>query len=152
MSDIADGITVFIIFLGLSTPILIVFLVYYLKKRLEHKQILAAIEKGADLSQLRPPEKTGPSWIKNLTAGIAMLIIGIGLASMLHIQTFREPFPARGRIGYLIALILFGIGISRFICGLLQRKTEQRLQSSNQNNNTRDGKQPPVLPAEPAKQ
>jgi hypothetical protein len=40
-------------------PVIVVGVVYYLKKRLEHKQIMAAIEKGTPLSELRPPKQNG---------------------------------------------------------------------------------------------
>jgi len=132
-NDIAEGIAVFIIFLGLSSPIIIIGLIYYLKKRLEHKQILAAIEKGTSLAKLNPVKPTGPLWIKNLTAGIALLIIAVGLVCIqLARGYYFESFGF-----YLLALILFALGIARLICGLLQRKTEKlqtQIQPSEQNN------------------
>jgi hypothetical protein len=130
MDDLLGGITAFVVFLGLSIPIIVVGLVYYLKKKLEHKQIIAAIEKGTSLSELRPAKPIGPLWIKNLTAGIALLIVGIGLACMPLLGYFVGPPPF---VYFVIALILFSIGISRLIRGLLQRKTKQQIQSSEQN-------------------
>jgi len=131
--NIADGITVLIIFMGLSSPIIIIGLVYYLKKRLEHKQILAAIEKGTPLSQLRPVKPTGPLWIKNLTAGIALLIVSVGIVCIQLARGYHyESFGF-----YFVALIFFALGISRLIRGLLQRKTEKlqtQIQPSEQNN------------------
>jgi hypothetical protein len=99
-NDIAEGIAVFIIFLGLSSPVIIIGLIYYLKKRLEHKQILAAIEKGTSLAELKPVKPTGPLWIKNLTAGIAIVWI---LLSCINPFCFRHrpphprPFAAKNR-------------------------------------------------------
>jgi len=122
--DIADGIAVFIIFLGLSSPIIILGLVYYLKKRLEHKQIMAAIEKGTPLSQLRPVKPTGPLWIKNLTAGIALLIVAAALIGIWLVRLSHEGYDYDQSSGHALAgVILFAFGISRLIRGLLQRKT-----------------------------
>jgi len=125
--NIADGITVFIIFLGLSSPLIIIGLVYYLKKRLEHKQILAAIEKGTSLAELKPVKPTGPLWIKNLTAGIALLIFAVGLVCIQLVRGYY--FESFGF--YFLALILFAFGIARLIRGLLQRKAEKQPQTSN---------------------
>lgn len=131
-----EGITVILIFLGLSTPLIIVGLIYYLKKRLEHKQILAAIEKGTSLSQLRPVKPAGPLWIKNLTAGIALLIIAVGLVIIRLVRGY--DYDQDISFGFFfIAVILSAIGISRLIRGLLQRKTEKlqtQTQPSEQNN------------------
>ncbi|MCJ7728860.1 MAG: hypothetical protein MUO27_03130, partial [Sedimentisphaerales bacterium] len=79
---IGVGIMVFIMFLGMASQVLVICLVYYLKKRLNHKQVMAAIEKGtplSDLKYLKPLKPTGPLWIKNLTVGIAFLVISAGL-------------------------------------------------------------------------
>ncbi len=128
-----EGITVILIFLGLSTPLIIIGLIYYIKKRLEHKQIMAAIEKGTPLSDLRPVKPTGPLWIKNLTVGIALLIVAVGFVCMQLLRGYDGE-----RSGwFLAAVILFAVGIARLIRGLLQRKTEKlqtQIQPSEQNN------------------
>ena len=125
--DITEGIEVLIIFVGMSSPLIIIGLIYYLKKRLEHKQILAAIEKGTSLSQLRPVKPAGPLWIKNLTAGIALLIIAAGLICIQLVRGCHyESFGF-----YFVALILFALGIARLIRGLLQRKAEKQSRTSN---------------------
>ncbi len=133
IEPIIGGLTVLIIFLGLSSPIIIIGLIYHLKKRLEHKQIMAAIEKGTPLSELKPAKLTGPLWIKNLTAGIALLIFAIGLVCIqLARGCYFESFGF-----YFLALILFAFGIARLIRGLLQRKTEKvqtQIQPSKQSN------------------
>ncbi len=131
LEPIAGGLTVLIIFLGLSSPLITIGLIYYFKKRLEHKQIMAAIEKGTPLSELRPVEpakQAGPLWIKNLTAGIAMIIVGIGLACMPLSGYLIGPPPF---VYFVIAVILFAIGISHLVRGLLQHKTEQQTPSNN---------------------
>ncbi|UCC23120.1 MAG: hypothetical protein JSW23_03405 [Planctomycetota bacterium] len=122
MSEIAGGIVVILIFLGMSSPIIIVGLVYYLKKRLEHKQILASIEKGTPLSELRPPKPKGPLWIKNITTGITFLIIAAGFVCIPPMFDGGMPF-AQALFGhYIIATVFFAIGVSSLVRGLLQRK------------------------------
>ena len=144
MNDLIElsgvGIMVFLMFLGMSSPVIIVCLIYYLKKRLEHKQILAAIEKGTTLSELRPAKRTGPLWIKNLTAGIALLIIAAGFVCVRLVQGYEyvESFGS-----FFIAVILFGVGIAWLIRGLLQRKVEKQSQTQPANkNNTAENKKP----------
>ena len=91
---------------------------------------MLALEKGTPLSELRPVEPAtspGPLWIKNLTAGIAMLIIAVGLIFMLYLGCGGPP----GFVYLLVAVILFAVGVSRLIRGLLQRKTEQQTLSGN---------------------
>ena len=109
------------------------FFAFY-RQRLEHKQIMAAIEKGIPLSELRPVKPAGSVWIKNITAGIALLIIALPLLLFgffaldrwlfANLQgqpwnTFLSPLPL------LLGIILFAIGISKLIRGLLLRKTDK---------------------------
>jgi hypothetical protein len=105
---------------ALLIPVVIIGVVYYLKKRLEHKQILAAIEKGTPLSELRPPKQNGALWIKNVTIGIALLIIGIGFVLV----------APRGGPSPVIALILIGVGAAWIIRGGLSRKYQSQSQPS----------------------
>jgi hypothetical protein len=121
-----EGIKVFLILLGLSIPVIVIAAVYFLKKRLEHRQIMAAIEKGTSLSELRPATPTGPNWIKNLTAGVALLIIAAAL--LFIVLLCRGEFDKlEDLFGYfIVVVVLFALGISRFIRGLLQRKTQQQ--------------------------
>ncbi len=137
LEPIIGGLTVLIIFLGISSPIIVIGLIYYLKRRLEHKQIMAAIEKGTPLSDLKPLKPTGPLWIKNLTAGIALLIISAGLVGVRLVCNGTVIFQGELWGWFFVALILFAIGVSRLIRGLLQRKTEKaqrQIQPLNQIN------------------
>jgi len=133
MEGILEGIIavfiVLIVFVGLASPLLILIggLFYYLKKRLEHKQIMTAIEKGTPLSELRPVKKTGPTWIKNLTGGISLLIIAAAIVCLRLVYIACAEADFNQTLGYLfIAIVFFAIGISRLIRGLLQRKAEQQ--------------------------
>jgi len=132
------GLAALMVFIGLSTPIIVIGLIYYLKKRLEHKQILAAIEKGTPLSELRPPKPVGPLWIKYLTAGIALLIIGIGFGLLLGFGPLIESDSYVGTPDgtmLFIAFVLAAIGAAWLIRGLLYRKYQPRVEPSDKDNN-----------------
>ncbi len=126
MEEILGGLTVLIIFLGMSSPVLIIGLVYYYMKRLEHKQIMAAIEKGTPLSELRPPKQkqNGALWIRSLTFGIALIIIGLA---------FLVAGPGGDAIALFIALVLCGVGLAWLIRGLLYRKYQPQGKTSDEN-------------------
>jgi len=125
MEDLIGGIIAFLVFLGLSIPIIIIGLIYYLKKRLEHKQIMAAIEKGTPLSELRPPKPklAGPLWIKCLTTGIVLLAIALGFA-----------FAGPDNLVLFVAFVLGGVGTASIVRALLYRKYQPQIQPSDKNN------------------
>ena len=137
-----EAFGIFLVLIGCAAPIIIIGLVYYLKKRLEHKQIMAAIEKGTPLSELKPPKQNGRLWIRNLTMGIAMLIVGIG-------WSFAIP---HGGPSTLIALVLVGLGIAWIIRGMLNRKYQPQIQPSATNNTTENRIPHSVSAAETLKQ
>ena len=140
MGDLATGFMVMLIFIGMSTPIIAVGLAYYFKKKLDHKEILAAIEKGMPLSELKPAKKriiSGPGWIHDLTKGIICLVIGVGLIPMVVI--FREsqleaPQEVQGvfTIVWILPLVFLGNGIGQVISGVLRRKHEKENIDSQQ--------------------
>jgi hypothetical protein len=117
-----EAFGVFLILVGCAAPIIIVGVVYYLKKRLEHKQIMTAIDKGIPISELRPPKppkQNGALWIKNITLGIALLIIGIG---------WWMAGPSHGGVYSFIAFVLFGVGVAWIVRGVLNRKYKPQSQ------------------------
>ncbi|GAF91276.1 unnamed protein product [marine sediment metagenome] len=116
-----EAFGIFFILIGCAVPIIVVGVVYYLKKRFEHKQIMAAIEKGTPLSELKPPKQNGALWIKNLTFGIALIIIGIGIG-------------LSGQWGGIIGLVLFAIGIAWVVRAWLNRKYQLQNQPSAKSN------------------
>lgn len=117
-----DAFGVALIVIATLIPVIIIGVVYYLKKRLEHKQIMAAIEKGTPLSELRPPKQNGRLWIKNLTIGIALLVIGLGF---FLVAPRGGPSPA-------IALVLIGVGAAWIVRGVLNRKYQPQSQPSEE--------------------
>ena len=125
MDTFIGGIVALMVFIGLSTPIIIVCLVYYFKKRLEHKQIMAAIEKGTPLSELRPVKKhTGPAWIRAYTSGIAMLIIAVGLTLVILLM-LNTGAPRQLMILLLIPVVFLGNGLAALIRGRMLKKIPQ---------------------------
>ena len=130
MSDILTGFMVLLILIGVSSPIIVIGVVYYLKKRLEHTQIMAAIEKGTPLSEIIPPKPkpAGPAWIKYLSTGIALIIIGLGF-------TLFDPMNTKD-FGILIFVVLGGVGAAMLIRGLLHRKYYLKNELSANNNST----------------
>lgn len=120
------AIIVFIVFSSMATVVVVISLVAYFCKRLEHKEILAAIEKGTPLSDLksRKSEPIGPVWIKYLTGGIIFFFVG--LAFLFG----GAVWDHQGGIGPFVAFIMCGIGIAWLLRGLLYRKYEKQGQSS----------------------
>ena len=139
MDNILHGLMVFVILLGVSSPIIVVGVIYYLKKRLEHKQIMTAIEKGTPLSEILPPKPkpAGPAWIKYVSTGIALIIIGFGF---IFFDPTRNP-------GIAIFMVLSGIGVAMLIRGLLHRKYYLKNGISAENNSTKNNSTKKKKPA-----
>jgi len=119
----SETIIVFIVFTSLTAMVLIIGLVIYYAKRLEHKQLMAAIEKGTPLSELRPPRTRGQNgalWIRHLTAGIVLLAIALGFAF--------------GGGLMIVVFVLGGIGIALIVRALLYQKYQPQIQPSTKNN------------------
>ena len=135
MDNILHGITALLVFLGISSPIIVVGVIYYLKKRLEHKQIMAAIEKGTPLSDFIPPKPkpAGPAWIKYVTSGIMLLIIGLGF-TFVGLTTESIGWE------HVILFVLCGVGVAMLIRGLLHRKYYLKNELSVENNSTENKK------------
>jgi hypothetical protein len=124
-----DALIVFIIFGSMTAIVIAIGLAIYYAKRLEHKQIMAAIEKGTPLSELRHPKHrlTGPEWIKYVTGGIVVLAVAFafGFSGLLGRFLGGTSF---------VAIILCGIGIAWIVRGLLYRKYCLKGQTANNNN------------------
>ena len=141
MGNLTHGLGVMLIFIALSTPIIVVGVVFYFKKRLDHKEILSAIEKGESLSELKPvktQKKSGPTWIRDLSKGIACLIIGVGFIPMVLVLTgslaeIAEEVP-RGVFAtlWILPIVFLGNGIGQVISGVLRRKHEKENIDSQQ--------------------
>jgi hypothetical protein len=138
-----EAFGVALILIACAVPVIVIGVVYYLKKRFEHKQIMIALEKGTPLSELRSvkPKPVGPIWIKYLSSGV--LIFAIGLA-------FIVAGPRMGSPTMFVGIILCGVGIASLIRGLLYRKYLPKSQPSansnaSENRNTPDVSTPETL-------
>jgi len=125
------AIIVFIVFSGIATVAIVIGLLIFFTKRLEHKQIMAAIEKGISPSDLKPskPQPVGPVWIKYLTGGIIFFFVGLAFL-------FGGAVWDRGGVGPFVAFIMCGIGLAWLLRGLLYRKYEIQNRLSAKENNT----------------
>ena len=142
-----ETVIVFIVFASMTTVAILIGLIVYFGKRLEHKQILAAIEKGTPLSELKPPKRqqNGSLWIKNFTFGIALMITGLSLILIVG--------PRRmGGASTLFALVFFGIGIAWMIRGLLYRKYQEQNQPLAKSNAVENKNAPGVSTPETLQQ
>jgi hypothetical protein len=121
-----------IVFASLIALAIVIGFVIYFAKRLEHKQILAAIEKGIPPAKLKSPEirSAGPAWIKYITQGIIVLAVAAAFA-----LCFEEISYAGNGPGIFVAVILCGVGIALMVRGLLYRKYQLKIQSMDKNNN-----------------
>jgi hypothetical protein len=130
-----EVLIVSVVFASSIAIAIIIGLVIYFAKRLEHKEILAAIEKGIPPSKLRPPEpkSIGPKWIKYITQGIIVLAVACAFAFGFERLSFHRNGPA-----FFVAVILCGVGIALIIRGLLYRKYADyggQIQYPDKNNN-----------------
>jgi len=115
-----EAFGVALILIACAVPVIVIGVVYYLKKKFEHKQIMEALEKGTPLSELRSakPKPIGPIWIKYLSSGV--LILAIGLA-------FIVAGPRMGSPTMFVGIILCGVGIASLIRALLYRKYQPQI-------------------------
>jgi len=91
---------------------------------MQHKQVMAAIEKGIPLSDFKRHTWKSPNWITSISIGVGMLIIAVGLFCMF----WKHPCDTGA---FLAAFIFCGIGAFFVIWGLFQRKTQRRIQPSD---------------------
>jgi uncharacterized membrane protein HdeD (DUF308 family) len=142
-----EAFGVALILIALAVPVIVVGVVYYLKKRFEHKQIMIALEKGTPLSELRSikPKPVGPIWIKYLSSGV--LIFAIGLAFIVV-----GPGMGSGVSMLFVGIILCGVGIASLIRGLLYRKYQPKSQLSANSNTAENRNAPDVSTPETVQQ
>ena len=134
MDQIAGGLEVFIIFLGMSTPLIVIGLVYYFLKRLEHKRIIAAIEKGVPIPELgivskKQKKNEGPGWIKDQSKGITLLIIGLGIGFVLwNFGSGLEDLVGMGStpwVFWIIPIVFSDNGIGLIVRSRMRKKYEK---------------------------
>ena len=127
MENIVGGLSAILVFMALSTPVIIICIVYYFKKKLDHKEILAAIEKGMPLSELKPTKSKTDSdsnWVRNITKGIICLIIGLGLVPLICFLIEENPDRVFA-IFWIMPLVFLANGIGQVVAGVLNKKNEK---------------------------
>ncbi len=105
----------------------------YLIARMRHKETMAAIEKGIPLSELKTTVAQSNRWLKNITFGIILLLVGLCLI-LFSLPFWDEwkpslflEFTPAGIIPIVVPFlgtVFFIVGIASLISGRLQRKTE----------------------------
>ena len=127
--DATVMLIVLITFTAPAIPILIIGMVYYYKKKLEQKQILAAIEKGVPLAELNLSAKKqdksgGPGWIQDQSKGITLTLIGIGIAIAFW---FLVTSLGGGvfNVMWIVPIVFLGNGIGLLIRANMRRKYEK---------------------------
>ena len=108
-------------------PICLILLFFFYKKKLQHQQILAAIEKGHPIEDLlAKPAKQEKGWLSNISAGVGLIFVAIALLILYA--------PAGVYIGHnlprnslvVIPIVLIGLGITRLIRGIYQKKEAEK--------------------------
>jgi hypothetical protein len=129
MPGISEMLIVLIVFTAPAVPILIIGLVYYHKKKLEQKQVLAAIEKGVPVAELnlgakKQSKSQGPGWIQDQSKGITLLVIGIGIAIAFW---FFVTSLGGGvfNVMWIVPVVFLGNGIGLLIRSNMRRKYEK---------------------------
>ena len=129
MPGISEMLIVLIVFTAPAVPILIIGLVYYYKKKLEQKQVLAAIEKGVPVAELnlgakKQSKSQGPGWIQDQSKGITLLVIGIGIAIAFW---FFVTSLGGGvfNVMWIVPVVFLGNGFGLLIRSNMRRKYEK---------------------------
>ena len=127
--DLAVMLIVLIVFTAPAIPILIIGMVYYSKKKLEQKQILAAIEKGVPVAELnigtkKQNKSEGPGWIQDQSKGITLTLIGIGIAiAFWFLVTSLDGGVFH--VMWIVPIVFLGNGIGLLIRSNMRRKYEK---------------------------
>ena len=146
IENITGILIVFIVFAAPAMPFIVIGMVYYFKKKLEHKQVLAAIEKGVPISELNlrklkakeDDQTTGPGWVKDITKGITCLIIAVGIGIILYCSIILHRGPAHSSLLWIIPIIFFGNGIGLVIRGMMRRKYEKQPEKESDENTSNE--------------
>ena len=130
MPGFHEVIIVLIVFTAPAVPILVIGLIYYHKKKLEHKEVLAAIEKGVPISELNIGTKKenksyGPGWVQDQGKGITLLVISVGIGFVFWLAL--EPWYRAGvmNILWIVPVVFLGNGIGLIIRSRQRKKFEK---------------------------
>lgn len=121
-----------VIFGGIALIVFVVSLFRFLRARMRHKEVLAAIEKGVAVPNLSTAKPRIPRGITNIAFGIALIVLSP--AFMLHglaacrIQGMESLAPTLIWGSAFPSLVCFSIGLFCFIRGWMLRKYEKENQ------------------------
>ena len=123
-----EGILAIVLIFG--GPLLIVFVIClfrFLKARMRHREILAAIEKGMTLPEPGFSKPRIPRWITNVAIGTAFIVFSpafilVGMGAGNEVGGNEKTMVICGTA--MPSLIFLSIGLFFFIRGLLLRKHE----------------------------
>ena len=106
----------------------------YLIARFRHKQILAAIEKGLPLSNLKANKLQAPRWITYISFAIPLIMVSVCIV-VFALCFFAEWTPSlfiRGTdegtlpvVFLSIGIIILSVGVACLVRGLMLRKVEK---------------------------
>jgi membrane protease YdiL (CAAX protease family) len=121
----------------LLLPLLFVLAFLFYRKKLQHQQILVAIEKGVPVSDLIARPRNEINWVKNLAAGIGLLFIGVVSAVLIIYMITSPNMMTRSRtvveqaklIWLIIPTAICGFGLIFLLRGIFQRSHEKNRQT-----------------------
>ena len=106
-------------------PLVLILLFFFYKKKLQHQQILAAMDKGLPVKDLlEPPKQKETGWVANISAGIGLIFVGVALL-LIYIPADVYKANSPNILLLIIPVVIFGIGLTRLIRGLFQKKSDK---------------------------
>lgn len=127
MPMLMTGLYLFLLVL----PILFILVIVFYRKKYQHQQILAAMEKGIPISELvaKPtPKDREINWVRSLSAGAGFIFMG-GILAWLWLWQQKET----GTMDYrwlIVPIVIGGIGLIYLLRGILQRNCDKKKQRS----------------------
>ena len=130
MPGIHEILIVLIVFIAPAIPILVIGMVYYYKKKLEHNEILAAIEKGVPVSELgigtkKQKKSDGPGWVQDQSKGITLLVIGVGIGIAFWQFLGLGNHAGVMNVMWIVPVVFLGNGIGLIIRSRQRKKYEK---------------------------
>jgi membrane protease YdiL (CAAX protease family) len=112
-------------------PVLLGLLLVFYKKKLQHQQILVAMEKGLPISDLiaKPQQHSREiNWVRSLSAGIGFIFVGIVIPIIFFAVGMINPStPPEKVFGMLIIpTVVCGLGLIFLTRGILQKNYEKQ--------------------------
>ncbi|MEN6306941.1 MAG: hypothetical protein ABFD91_04225 [Anaerohalosphaeraceae bacterium] len=110
-------------------PILLILLIVFYRKKYQHQQVLAAMEKGIPVSDLiaKPVQRNWEiNWIRSLSAGIGFLFVALALSGLWLWTNKSSGVESMPPSFMIIPIVIGGLGLIYLFRGLLQRAYEKK--------------------------